>query len=66
MSHAAEIAQTEDIVALADLMRDMVKGTQVIDCHTFMQSIFKVPGTLKRTELEQIRMRVSKDINNGR
>lgn len=62
MSHANEIAQTEDIVALADLMRDMVKGADVTDCHTFMKSIFKVPGTLKRQELDQIRLRIRQEM----
>lgn len=63
MTHRDAIMRSDDIVSLADMLRDMVKGPAVTDCHAFMQSIFKLPGSLKRTEIEQIRMRVSKTIN---
>lgn len=55
---------TEDIIGLAELFRDMVKSPTVTDCHTFMASIFKVPGSLKRTDIERIRMSVSQEITN--
>lgn len=49
------IEQAEDVVALAGLLQAIVKGPEVIDCHRFVQSIFRVPGTLKRTDIERLR-----------
>lgn len=49
------IEQADDVVAVAALLQDIVKGPDVVDCHRFMQSIFRVPGTLKRTDIERLR-----------
>lgn len=59
-----EIEDTEDIITLANLLQDMVNAPEVSDCHTFIESIFKVPGSLKRIELEQMRMAAAKIIHN--
>ncbi|KAJ6634885.1 Growth hormone-regulated TBC protein 1-A [Pseudolycoriella hygida] len=55
------ILQTEDISSLANLFRDMLKGQTVTNCHQFINSIFTVPGTLKRSEIEMLRRKVTLD-----
>lgn len=59
LSQKDAIQQTEDISSLANLLRDMLKGQMVTNCHQFMNSIFTVPGTLKRSEIEILRRNVS-------
>lgn len=64
MGRRREIEDTEDIISLANLLQEMVQAPEVRDCHTFMDSIFKVPGSLRRVELEQMRMAAAKVIRN--
>lgn len=64
MGRRRQIEDTEDIISLANLLQDMVHAPEVSDCHTFMDSIFKVPGSLRRIELEQMRMSAAKVIHN--
>lgn len=55
LRHQVAIEQAEDIVALAALLQDIVRAPTVVDCHQFVDSIFRVPGTLKRTDIERLR-----------
>lgn len=41
----------------------MLKDSMVTNCHEFMKSIFKIPGTLKRNDIEKIRSILSKSNN---
>ncbi|XP_065079556.1 growth hormone-regulated TBC protein 1-A [Ochlerotatus camptorhynchus] len=50
-----EILATDDISTLIGLFRALDKNPTLMDCHRFMNSIFKVPGTLKRSQLDRIR-----------
>lgn len=56
------IEQSEDIVALATLLQDIVKSAAVVDCHQFMESVFRVPGTLKRTDIERLRRTATSEL----
>lgn len=47
---------TEDISELANLFREIVNNSIVTNCHEFMQSIFVVPGTLKRSDIKRLRL----------
>lgn len=52
---------TEDISALANVFRDiLVNDSIVTNCHEFMQSIFVVPGTLKRSDITRLRTESNK------
>lgn len=51
----AELLKCEDMSSIADLFREMDKIPLSTDCHNFIASIFKVPGTLKRRQIEKIR-----------
>lgn len=62
ISQQLAIEQADDIVALAALLQDIVKGPPVVDCHRFMDSIFRVPGTLKRTDIERLRRTASAEV----
>lgn len=64
MGRRRQIEDTEDIISLANLLQEMIHAPEVSDCHTFMESIFKVPGSLKRIELERMRMAAAKVIHN--
>lgn len=59
LQHKDEILDCDDINTLAQLLRSIVKDADATDCHDFIQNIFRVPGTLKRTEIERIRAQVS-------
>lgn len=55
MRQQSEILKCEDMSSVADLFREMDKIPLSTDCHNFIASIFKVPGTLKRSQIERIR-----------
>lgn len=50
-----EILATDDISQLIGLFRGLEKNTTLMDCHRFMGSVFKVPGTLKRAQIDALR-----------
>lgn len=48
--------ETEDISALANIFRQIVVNDSIVtNCHEFMESIFVVPGTLKRSDITRLR-----------
>lgn len=59
ISHKSEILECDEITALANLFRRIVRDEAVTDCHRFMDSIFSVPGTLRRRDIEQLRQTVT-------
>ena len=54
--HKNEILTGDDISALADLFRGIVKNDAVTNCHEFINSIFIVPGKLTRRDIERLRI----------
>lgn len=50
--------------SVADLFREMDKNQLLTDCHNFIASIFKVPGTMKRRQIEKIREGVVDKLKN--
>lgn len=48
-----DIMKTNDISELADLFRNISKDPRMLDCHTFLESMFKIK--LKRSEIETLR-----------
>ncbi|XP_053694292.1 growth hormone-regulated TBC protein 1-A [Sabethes cyaneus] len=50
-----EILATDDISTLIGLFRALEKNTTLMDCHRFMRSIFKLPGSLKRSQIDALR-----------
>lgn len=65
IGHKSEILAAEDIAALANLFRAIVKDEKATDCHTFMESIFRVPGKLTRKEIEAKRASALAAENSG-
>lgn len=59
VQHRDEILDCVDLNALAQLLRSIVKDADTANCHEFIKSIFRVPGTLKRIEIERIRAQVA-------
>lgn len=55
VSNKAALMAAEDITALANLFRALVKDERTVNCHDFMQSIFVVPGKLTRAEIANAR-----------
>lgn len=47
---------------MATLFRSIVKDANATNCHEFVDSIFHVPGTLKRSTIERIRIQISSEI----
>ena len=50
-----EIMKTDDISNLVALFRGLEKSKMLLNCHEFMDSIFKVPGNLKRKQIDRLR-----------
>ncbi|XP_055645099.1 growth hormone-regulated TBC protein 1-A isoform X1 [Toxorhynchites rutilus septentrionalis] len=53
-----EILATDDISALIGLFRTLESNTTLMDCHRFMKSVFKIPGTLKRAQIDALRKQI--------
>ncbi|XP_001650538.2 growth hormone-regulated TBC protein 1-A [Aedes aegypti] len=53
-----EILATDDISTLIGLFRALEKNPILMDCHRFVKSIFKLPGTLKRAEIDRLRRQI--------
>ncbi|XP_046616762.1 growth hormone-regulated TBC protein 1-A-like isoform X1 [Neodiprion virginianus] len=49
----------QDFTALAECFKEITKDSIVIRCHDFMQSIFKVPGSLSANTIEKLRTKVA-------
>lgn len=58
LRHKDEILQCDDISVLATLLRSIVNDADATNCHEFIENIFRVPGTLKRTIIERIRAQI--------
>lgn len=58
--HKNAILAANDISTLANVFREMLKSEIVTNCHEFMQSIFTMPGTLKRSEIKHLRTELAK------
>lgn len=61
ITNKMEILKTDDMSNLADVFREIVQNSLVVNCHEFMKSIFIVPGTLKRRDIEKIRDQINKE-----
>lgn len=59
--HRESLLQCEDFGSLVDCFKQITRDSFTLHCHTFMQSIFKTPGTLKRSAIERLRTEVSKE-----
>ncbi|XP_055542341.1 growth hormone-regulated TBC protein 1-A [Wyeomyia smithii] len=53
-----EILATDDISTLIGLFRALEKNPALMDCHRFMRSVFKVPGNLKRSQIDVLRVQI--------
>ncbi|XP_034950902.1 growth hormone-regulated TBC protein 1 [Chelonus insularis] len=51
----------DDFGLLADCFKGITKDSIVIQCHEFMQSIFKVPGSLPGNTIAKLRAKVSQE-----
>lgn len=59
--HRTEILSTTQFSELSDCLKKIVKSSTVLNCHTFMQNIFKVPGKITSKNLKKIRDKVAKE-----
>ncbi|KAL0849916.1 hypothetical protein ABMA28_011845 [Loxostege sticticalis] len=59
-ANRAEIMSCNDFTSLAECFKAIVKNASALHCHEFMQSIFKVPGTLSNTTITKLRARFAK------
>lgn len=48
-----DIMKTTDINEIADLFRNVAKDARMLDCHTFLKSMFKI--NLKRRDIDTLR-----------
>ncbi|KAG8034608.1 hypothetical protein G9C98_007684 [Cotesia typhae] len=51
----------DDFALLADCFKGITKDSIVLQCHNFMQSIFKVPGSLPGNTIAKLRTKVSQE-----
>ncbi|XP_052890101.1 growth hormone-regulated TBC protein 1-A [Anopheles moucheti] len=52
-----DLLAMDDISTLIGLFRSLEKSHVLMECHEFMKSIFKVPGNLRRSQLDALRQR---------
>lgn len=45
---------------LLNVFRRVIKSPMALDVHQFMQSIFTVPGSMKRSQIEKLRTQINK------
>ncbi|XP_015602173.1 growth hormone-regulated TBC protein 1-A isoform X2 [Cephus cinctus] len=50
-----------DFTLLAECFKEITKDSIVVQCHDFMQSIFKVPGSLPGNTIAKLRSRIAED-----
>lgn len=55
----ANLLACQDFASLADCFKEITKDSIVLRCHDFMQSIFKVPGSLPGSTIAKLRTRVT-------
>ncbi|XP_008212411.1 growth hormone-regulated TBC protein 1-A [Nasonia vitripennis] len=48
----------QDFTELAECFKEITKDSIVLQCHDFMQSIFKVPGSLSSSKISKLRAKV--------
>ncbi|XP_059486893.1 growth hormone-regulated TBC protein 1-A [Neocloeon triangulifer] len=53
--HIDALLRCEDLAALITCFKAVTQDALVTDCHAFLQSIFKVPGSLKNTTISRLR-----------
>uniref|UniRef100_A0A8D9EUY4 Growth hormone-regulated TBC protein 1 n=2 Tax=Cacopsylla melanoneura TaxID=428564 RepID=A0A8D9EUY4_9HEMI len=56
----------DDFSTLVDCMKSMTRAPAVLNCHSFMSQIFKIPGTLKRSTIDTLRTEVEKKLSQER
>lgn len=59
LRHKDDILEIDDISILATLFRSIVKDADATNCHEFIASIFRVPGSLKRRTIERLRAKIT-------
>ncbi|XP_058129795.1 growth hormone-regulated TBC protein 1-A isoform X1 [Anopheles coustani] len=52
-----ELLATDDISTLIGQFRSLEKSGVLMDCHEFMKSVFKVPGNLRRSQINALRQK---------
>lgn len=50
----------KDFTSLAECFKAIVKNTSALECHAFMQMIFKVPGSLSNVTITKLRTRFAR------
>lgn len=53
--HREEILETTELGEIVDCFKKMTKSSKVVNCHDFMQAIFKLPGKMTNAEIAQLR-----------
>jgi len=56
----SRFAQCTSFTNVMDLFKIITTEPSVIDCHSFMEDVFTLPGSLSRGELEKLRKLYSK------
>ncbi|XP_039296162.1 growth hormone-regulated TBC protein 1 [Nilaparvata lugens] len=59
--HKQDILRCEDFASVVQLFKDMTQDSFALHCHEFMQNVFRIPGTLKRSHIERLRGRISEE-----
>ncbi|KAJ9588763.1 hypothetical protein L9F63_017950, partial [Diploptera punctata] len=55
------LLQCSDFSSLAECFKEITRDSLVVQCHEFMQSIFKVPGSLPRSMIVKLRTRLAEE-----
>ncbi|XP_021930020.1 growth hormone-regulated TBC protein 1-like isoform X1 [Zootermopsis nevadensis] len=58
------LLQCNDFSSLAECFKEITRDSLVIQCHDFMQSIFKAPGSLSQSTILKLRRRLAQQRKN--
>ncbi|XP_076034708.1 growth hormone-regulated TBC protein 1-A [Oratosquilla oratoria] len=63
VSNQDKILQAHDIGALIECFKSITKDASTMNCHAFMEMIFKVPGSFGRSKLSKLRDECQKGVH---
>ncbi|XP_053733019.1 growth hormone-regulated TBC protein 1-A-like isoform X1 [Synchiropus splendidus] len=60
--HQPEILRCRSLPDVCECFKQIARGEFTLDCHTFMQKIFTLPGTLSMTTIDRLRNKCQQKI----
>jgi len=63
--HREKILAAPDLPKMIECFKEIVRDSLALNCHEFMESIFKEPGSLSKVQISKLRDNLQKTSSNG-